>query len=288
METHSPADVFAPGRGGDGAPGRAPSAASVRRRDEAHASRPSLGGHVSQRRGAAAPGICRAHRLAGVLHDSRPGRCRRPDRDRAARARAGHHEAPVSDEGNLSRDLFARRQQRSGAHRGARTRVSMVRRVGNRAQEAVRSLRPREAGAERARLRRSASVLVVHGRRACAGAGHRRALRPRSRRRVSGHQPVAGLDPAGLEAGREGRHGRRRRRPIDLFVSRGDGPQHPRLSAAVHAAREGGHAGPQLPLDAGDPRRLQCRDRPRAGALHQEPLDRPPFIRHAAARRRAR
>ena len=164
----------------------------------------------------------------------------------------------------------------------------MVRRVGDRAEEAVRSLRPREAGAERARLRRSAAVLVVHGRGAVAGAGHRRALRPRSRRRVSGHQPVAGLDPAGVEAGREGRDGRRRRRPIDLFVSRGDGPQHSRLSAAVHATRPGGDAGAQLPLDAADPRRVQCRDRPRAGALHQEPLDRPRFVRHAAARRRAR
>ena len=74
----------------------------------------------------------------------------------------------------------------------SRARLSVVRRVGSRAEEALRSLRPREAGAERARLRRPAAVLVVHGRGACAGAGHRRALRSRSRRRVSGHQPAAG------------------------------------------------------------------------------------------------
>ena len=133
----------------------------------------------------------------------------------------------------------------------------------------------REAGAERPRLRRPAAVLGAHGRRALAGAGRRRALRPRARRRVSGHQPAAGVDPAGDEAGRQGPHGRRRRRAIDLFVSRRDGPQHPRLPAAVRAARPRGDARPQLPLHASDPRCLQRRDRPRAGALHQESLDRP-------------
>ena len=82
-----------------------------------------------------------AHRAAGVVHDPRSRRCRGPDRDRAARARARHHEAPVSDEGDLPRDLFARRQQRSGAGRGARARLSLVRRVGSRAEAALRRLR---------------------------------------------------------------------------------------------------------------------------------------------------
>ena len=163
-----------------------------------------------------------------------------------------------------------------------------MRRVGARAEEALRSLRPREAVAERARLRRPAAVLVVHGRGAFAGTRHRRAVRSRARRRVPGHQPAAGVDPAGAEAGRPGRDGRRRRRAIDLFVSCGDGPQHPRFSAAVRGTRPGGDAGAQLPLDAADPGRVQCRDRPRARALHQEPVDRTRVVRDAAVGRRAR
>ena len=48
------------------------------------------------------------------------------------------------------------------------------------------------------------------------------------------------------------------------------------------------HARPQLPLDPADPRRRQRRDRPGAGALHQEPLDGAPIGRAAAAGQRAR
>ena len=133
--------------------------------------RAAMGGHVPQRRRAAPARIRRAHRIARVVLDSRPRRRRGSHRDRAARAWCGRHEAQVSDQGHLPRDLFARRQQRSGADRGPRARLSLVRSVGSGAQEALQRLRAREAGAERPRLRRPAAVLVAHGRRTLAGAG---------------------------------------------------------------------------------------------------------------------
>ena len=51
-------------------------------------------------------------------------------------------------------------------------------------------------------------------------ARHRRALRPCAGRRIPGHQPPAGLDPAGAEAGRPRPDRGRRRRAVDLFVPR--------------------------------------------------------------------
>ena len=56
----------------------------------------------------------------------------------------------------------------------------------------------------------------------------RGAFRPRAGRRVPGHEPPAGLEPAGHQADRPRTDGRRRRCPIDLFVQGCDGPQHPR------------------------------------------------------------
>ena len=55
-------------------------------------------------------------------------------------------------------------------------------------------------------------------------------LRPRAGRRIPGHQPAAGVDPARLEARRPRPDGSRRRRAVDLFVPRGDGAQHPGVS----------------------------------------------------------
>ena len=82
--------------------------------------------------------------------------------------------------------------------------------------------------------------------------------------------------------------GRRRRRAVDLLVSRRDGAQHSRLSRPLHAQGRAHHAGAQLPLDAADPRRRQRRDRSRRRALHQEPLVGPRVGRAARARQRRR
>ena len=150
----------------------------------------------------------------------------------------------------------------------------MVRRMGGGAEGIVRGLCRGQAEAERARLRRPPALLGADGRRRRPGRRHRRPLRSRPGRRVSGHEPPAVLDPAGAQARRPRPDGGRRRRPIDLFVPRRDRAQHPRLSRPVLAACEHHHARPQLSLDANDPRRRQRRHRPRQGALHQEPLDR--------------
>ena len=152
--------------------------------------------------------------------------------------------------------------------------VSLVRRLGGGAEAAVRRLCRGQAGAERARLRRSAALLGADGRRAGARRASRRALRPRAGRRIPGHQPAAGLDPAGAEAGRARADGGRRRRAVDLFVPRREVRNildFPKQFA--HAGRDR-HARAQLSLDRADPRRRQCGDRRGGGALHQEPLDR--------------
>ena len=106
--------------------------------------------------------------------------------------------------------------------------------------------------------------------------GHRRPLRPCAGRRISGHQPPAGLDPAGAEARRARADRRRRRRAVDLFLPRRDRAQHPRFSRPVLAAGRRSSrstattARPQPILAAAN-----ARHRPGARALHQEPLDRP-------------
>ncbi len=69
--------------------------------------------------------------------------------------------------------------------------------------------------------------------------------------------------------------GGRRRRPVDLRLSRRRRAPHPRLAAALHAAGAGAHAGAQLPLDAGDPGSVQCRHRAGTGTLCQAALERP-------------
>ncbi len=102
----------------------------------------------------------------------------------------------------------------------------------------------------------------------------RHALRPRPDRRISGHQPPAGLDPAGAQAGRARDDGRRRRRAVDLFVSCRDRAQHSRFSRSLHAAGPRRHARAELSLDAADPRGIERRDRARGRALHQEPVER--------------
>ena len=115
--------------------------------------------------------------------------------------------------------------------------LSLVRRLGGRAARAVRGLCRGQAAAERPRLRRSAALLGAGGERSGARRRHRRPLRPCAGRRISGHQSAAVLDPAGAEAGRPRADRGRRRRAVDLFVSRRDGAQHPRLSRTTSVRR---------------------------------------------------
>ena len=154
-------------------------------------------------------------------------------------------------QGHLPRDLLARRQQRGAARRRCSRRPFRGARGWEaRAEGAVRRLRRGEAGAERPRLRRPAAVLGRAAGRARPRRGGRRALRPRAGRRVPGHQPAAGVDPARAEAGRAAAspssattrsRSTRSARPTVRNIL--DFPQ------AVRAAGARGHAGAQLPLD---------------------------------------
>jgi DNA helicase-2/ATP-dependent DNA helicase PcrA len=135
--------------------------------------------------------------------------------------------------------------------------LSLVRRMGKRSEAAVSRLRRSQAGAAGARLRRPAALLGADGQRSRARPGSRRALQPRAGRRVPGHQPPAGSDPAGHEARRPRPHRGRRRRAVDLRFRGADGAQHPRFPGALRPARAAGDAGAQLPLDAADPGRRQ-------------------------------
>ena len=226
--------------------------------------------------------------LDPAVHDPRPRGFRRPDEPDPARKGILEDRKPVSDQGHVPFDLFALRQRRDRDRAGARCVVSVVLRLGGRAEGTVRGLCRGQAEAERARLRRPAAVLGADHERPGAGRRHRRPVRSRAGRRISGHQPAAVVDPAGAEARRPWPHRGRRRCPIDLLVPGSDGAQHPRLPDAVLAAGQHHHARPQLPLDADHPGRRQRRHRSGQGALHQEPLDRTDFRRQAAACHRAR
>ena len=81
----------------------------------------------------------------------------------------------------------------------------------------------------RPRLRRPAALLGRDDAGAGARRRDRRPVRPCPRRRVPGHQPAAGGDPARAEAGRQRPDRGRRRRPVDLRLPRRGGAQHPRL-----------------------------------------------------------
>jgi superfamily I DNA/RNA helicase len=82
----------------------------------------------------------------------------------------------------------------------------------------------------------------------------------------------------------QGSDRRRRRCTGDLFLPRGDGAQHPRLSRELRSARSSRRARTQLPLDRSHSRRRQCGDRARARALRQDALDRSRVRRAARAR----
>ena len=166
--------------------------------------------------------------------------------------------------------------------------LPLVRRLGGRAEGALRRLRRGQAGGPGARFRRPAALLGGDARRPGSGRSARRRLRPCVRRRVPGHQPAAGGDPAATEAGRARPDRRRRRRPGDLQLPGGAGAQHPRLPRALRAAGARRHPGAELSFDRAHPRCRQRRHRRGAGALRQGPLDRAALRGAAAARHRPR
>ncbi len=147
-------------------------AAAARRRRH-HA---AVGGHLPQHRRAAAARVRRAHRPGRIVHHPRPRRCRRPDgagapRDRVCRATKkrfppkGTCLAIYSRVVNSGEPLAEVLQTPS---RGARSGKPSSRRCSARTSAS-------QAGAERARLRRPAAVLVGDD-------GRARARRARSAR----------------------------------------------------------------------------------------------------------
>ena len=172
---HPVDDLFAPRGGGDGAARRAHRRRGARPRRRGHPRRALLGRHLSRHRRQAAARLCAGDRARSGLHHPRPRGFGRPHEPRPPRARPFPHREPVSGQGHLPRHLFARRQCREAARRNPGQELSLVRRLGGRARAAVRGLCRGQAGAERARLRRSAALLGRHGGRAGAGRASRRA-----------------------------------------------------------------------------------------------------------------
>ena len=116
--------------------------------------------------------------------------------------------------------------------------------------------------AQRRRLRRpadrdAAAVPRAYG----SAAAVSRALQIRSGRRVSGHQRRAVSLAAPDRPGLEEHLLRRRRRPVDLWLARRRGRQHPALREGL-SRRQGDPARAQLPLDRPYPRRRVASDRP--------------------------
>ena len=163
------------------------------------------------------------------FHDPRSWRLGRPDRldPRGARLRQARQALPA--QGRLPRDLLAPRQHPGLAEGDAGVAVPVVRRLVGGTDADLPQVRRAQAAALVARLRRPAALLARDDAGAEVRAARLAALRPRARRRVPGHQPAAGRDPAGDAAGRGGPDRGRRRRAGDLFVPRRGGRQHPRL-----------------------------------------------------------
>ena len=111
-------------------------------------------------------------------------------------------------------------------------------------------------------------------------------LPARAGRRVPGHQPGPVPLAAAALGGAPQPLRRRRRRPVDLPLSRRRHPQHPRLRGRL-PGRPGGQARAELPLHADDPERVQRGDREQPLAQGQVALERA-RRRRPGARARAR
>ena len=198
-DAHPAADLLAPRRARDGAPRRPRPARGARPRAAAAARRGCRGAAPSTA-SARACCACIAARIGLDPSFTVDDRADSEDLIHLLRQRLGLASGAraLSAEGDLPGDLLARRQ-RAGERsptccaetfpwcRDARTTTL---------QAPVRRLRRREAGAARARLRRPARLVGRGDGRPGRRRADRRALRPRPGRRVPGHQPAAGRDPA--------------------------------------------------------------------------------------------
>ena len=115
--------------------------------------------------------------------------------------------------------------------------VPVVHRLALRVTRTFRCLCRYQAKAERARLRRPSALLGPRHERSRNCHRYPWPLRSRTGRRISGYQSPSGLDSPRPKADRPWADRGRRRRPIDLFISSGNGAQHPRLSRGVQSSR---------------------------------------------------
>ena len=219
----------------DARPGRQPD----RRRGRRHVAR-----HLPRHRRAHPAPPCRAGRPEEQFHHPRH---RRPDApDQAAAAGRGHRRQEMAG-ARAVRHHPALEGPRAHARQGVGRRCRRVRQRPGR-----RHLPPVPGAArrgERRRFRRPGHAL----RDAVAEASRRAGavsppLPPHPGRRVPGHQRGAVSVAAAAGPGHPGHLLRRRRRPVDLWLARRGGRQHPALREGF-PRRHHRAAGAQLPLD---------------------------------------
>ena len=194
---------------------------------------------------------CRAGRAEVELHHPRH---RRP----APPAEAAHPGRRISTSGAGPR---ARCSASSSAGRTAASAPTRCRAgeaggfADGRAVELYRALPGAARDGERRRFRRSAAAQSDAVHRPSRGPGRLPAALPLyPGRRVPGHQRRAVSLAAAAGAATPQSLLRRRRRPVDLWLARRRGRQHPALREGF-SRRAGGPAGAELPLDPAHPRR---------------------------------
>ena len=140
-------------------------------------------------------------------------------------------------ERDLPGDLQPLRECPGAVGRRAGGALPLVPGLCRRAEAAVPRLRRTQGTGGDAGLRRPAAVLARPAGGRAGWAADPQPVRLRAGGRVPGHEPRAGRDPPAACAGRPRLDRGGRRRPVDLLVPRGDGPQHPGLSQRVSRAR---------------------------------------------------
>ena len=258
-QAHPADDLLAPRRGRDQPP-RPAHPRPPPRPEAAAAATPSLERHLPRDRRAAVARIRAAHRPRSRLHHPRPRGFRRPDGALPPRARpleeaksASRPRRPAwpSIRASSTRELPLERGARPALSLGAGARRAQLRGLFAAYVEAKQRQHVLDYDDLLLYLAADARRAGARGRDVAARFDHR------AGRRIPGHQPAAGRDPADAQARRARPHRGRRRRAVDLLLPRRDRAQHPRLSAALLAAGARRHARAQLPLDPADPRRRQ-------------------------------
>ena len=271
------AHLLTPCRCRDGAPCRAAVAPGTGPARQHRAAHPALVRHLPQHRRALAARRGAACRPGAGFHRARPRRCAGPAGPHAAvagpgswRERTGQALPPGA---HLPGHPLALRQHAPAAGRAAAVAMALVLFPRRRSAIPVHRLRPGQAAAAVARLRRPAAGLVAPDAGAGPGAAHCRALRACAGRRSAGHQPPAGRHPACPGAAGVHAHGGRRRRTVDLRLPRCRRAPHPRLPATLRPTGPRRHPATELPQHAAAAAGLQRRHRAGGRALHQGTVD---------------